>query len=104
MGADGTGWSIAMMKLKQIPVSRMQNRGNLMQSRFWAMVKNEMGWRPYAFRIEWQEQNDTLLLFIQRPDTASSYSFAYIPWAPTFTVPEEIRGQFLEQVSQKLLS
>ncbi|MFW6361304.1 MAG: lipid II:glycine glycyltransferase FemX [Spirochaetota bacterium] len=92
-----------MLKLTQIPVNRMQNRGNLMQSRFWAMVKNEMGWQPYAFKIEWQQQHDTLLLFIQRPDRATSYCFAYIPWAPTFSVPEEIRGQFLEQVSQKLL-
>ncbi len=91
-----------MISLKPIPVERMQNRRNLMQSRFWAMVKNEIGWKPHAFEIAWQEQHDTLLLFIQHPGDLS-YCSAYVPWAPTFTVPEELRGQFLELLSQHLL-
>lgn len=100
-----------MMYLKRIPVNQMANRKNLMQSRFWAMVKNEMGWQPYAFSLSWQDNRDTLLLFIQqpgKPDTqhrgkAPGFSYAYVPWAPTFSVPEQIRGQFLEQLSQELL-
>lgn len=72
-----------------------------MQSRFWAKVKNQMGWHPLAFQIIWQDWKDTLLLFIQSP--SEEYSYAYVPWAPTFLVPEEHRGLFLEQLSQHLL-
>ncbi len=90
-----------MLHLKRISVENMQNRQNLMQSRFWAKVKDRMGWHPLAFQITWQDRRDTLLLFIQNP--ANQYSWAYVPWAPTFSVPEEYRGLFLEQLSQHLL-
>ena len=89
-----------MLRLQHISIENMHNRRNLMQSRFWAMVKNRMGWKPVAFQIHWQGDQDSLLLFIQQP--SSAYSYAYVPWAPTFSVAEEFRGLFLEELSQQL--
>ncbi len=89
-----------MIYLKHISIECLQNRRNLMQSRFWAIVKGRMGWKPISFQVHWEDHTDTLLLFIQNP--TPDYSYAYVPWAPTFSVPEAQRGQFLEQLSQQL--
>jgi len=72
-----------------------------MQSRLWGLAKEAMGYSPKAFRIHWNAHKDSMVLFI-RPGR-EGFSLAYVPWAPTFFVPEEERGLLLEELSNALM-
>lgn len=89
-----------MLDLQQISLDRLDNPGNLMQSRLWAYVKHAAGHRPMAFHLHWDRHRDRLLILIQK--ISEKHSIAYVPWAPTFDIPEDRRGLFLEQLSGEL--
>lgn len=71
-----------------------------MQSKFWGLAKKTPEKQPEAFDISWKGWKDSLLVFIQRVNGQTSLT--YVPWAPTFYVPEEERGFFLEELSLTL--
>jgi len=71
-----------------------------MQSRFWGLAKHALGRRPLVFDIVWNNTRDSLLVLIQRVSNEST--IAYAPWAPTFSVSEGERGNFLEELSAEI--
>ncbi len=90
------------MALKPIDPRGVVRRRNLLQSRFWARLKEEMGWEVLGF--EWTPPEGRTpaipcLVYLSPP-------MAYLPWAPDMpsaSVPEGARGLLLEALSRELL-
>jgi lipid II:glycine glycyltransferase (peptidoglycan interpeptide bridge formation enzyme) len=79
----------------------------LPQTTYWAKVKNEQGYQPYAFKLLMQENhslsrkhNDDLLVVVRH--IGKSYTMAYVPYGPVVQPQEESQGKFLEELSESL--
>ena len=86
----------------------------LTQTSFWARIKNQQGFQPYAFKIQATkdlvspEENgnvkiqDDLLILIKYINYSSC--FAYVPYGPRIEPEFENYGIFLEELSEVLKS
>lgn len=85
----------------------LQNTAILPQTSYWARVKDEQGYQPYAFNMHFKNEpalqhaaSDDLLVVVR--DIGKSHSIAYIPYGPVTEMDEELQGKFLEELSESL--
>ncbi len=95
-------------------IEEINSTNILPQTSFWAQVKHQQGFLPYAFRlvatkdlIYPQRQfnkkiSDDLLILIKYIN--ANYCFAYIPYGPKIQPHDENYGVFLEELSELLKS
>ena len=85
----------------------LENTTILPQTSYWAKVKDDQGYQPYAFHLQVKnepniqtEKSDDLLVVVRR--IGKSHSIAYIPYGPITELDEEMQGKFLEELSESL--
>jgi lipid II:glycine glycyltransferase (peptidoglycan interpeptide bridge formation enzyme) len=85
----------------------LQNTTILPQTSYWAKVKDEQGYQPYAFNMHFKDEHalqyassDDLLVVVR--NIGKSHSIAYIPYGPVTELDEEMQGKFLEELSESL--
>lgn len=89
------------MKLVPMDYKKMPSMNSPLQSSFWAAVKHGSGWKPYAFTIEMEGWNSSVLVLVKRLFPFSS--LAYIPFGPdVFHNPLPTITEFLASLSKEL--
>ena len=101
-------------KVESKEIDEINSTNILPQTSFWAQVKNQQGFIPYAFKLvasddvldpnrqENKKITDDLLILIKYIST--NYCFAYIPYGPKIQPHDENYGKFLEELSEVLKS
>ena len=84
------------------------------QSAFWSLIKQKQGYEALAFDIKIKLKDlytsipssgyvvDDLHLIVQPINR--DYSIGYIPYGPLISPDEELRGDFIEELSEQLIS
>ncbi|HOI87093.1 MAG TPA: peptidoglycan bridge formation glycyltransferase FemA/FemB family protein [Lentimicrobium sp.] len=94
---------VSLKKTKEIVPT-----GILQQTAFWAKFKHKTGWYPLAFDIFepdpqrfgfWSHNGDILILL---KETGQEGVIAYAPYGPEIVPDEELRGLWLESLSEAL--
>ncbi len=88
------------VRVVPIDVSRLSPRDNLLQSPFWAAVKQRFGWRAYAFTVHACEVESTVLV-LERA-LPGGLSLAYIPHGPDLDAPDERHAELLVSTARAL--
>ncbi|TVR60676.1 MAG: peptidoglycan bridge formation glycyltransferase FemA/FemB family protein [Spirochaetaceae bacterium] len=88
------------VRVVPIDASRLSPRDNLLQSPFWAAVKQRFGWRAHAFSVRAQNTESTLLV-LER-GLPGGLSLAYIPHGPDFSVPDDRHAETLVSTARAL--
>lgn len=86
------------MTIKPIRVEELSTEHSPLQSLFWARSKAFLGWKPYAFEINEEQQ---LLLLVRR--LAPGFFFAYVPFGPSKSLnlealSKELKGHIPEPI------
>lgn len=86
--------------VSRIPYRDLRTKDNPMQSTTWAILKSARGMHPMSFRARTDYGTVQLLILLQQIGYGT-YA-AYCPWGPELTVPEDLRGVFLEELSEHI--
>ena len=73
----------------------------LFQSRYWSEVKARLGWKTYAFEIDFPRPDKDMLVIV-KPFGPNSVA-AYVPQGPEFVPDKEDYGAYLEAMSESVI-
>jgi len=105
---------IILKSLQRAELSFCDNAASFLQTGFWGRFKARFGWEAFAFRAEWENKVQPLL--VMRRSLAAGFSLAYIPWGPELPAPgttavlgaadlpaiDEFRGAALTELAMAL--
>jgi lipid II:glycine glycyltransferase (peptidoglycan interpeptide bridge formation enzyme) len=72
----------------------------LLQSGYWARLKERFGWVAHAFRVVLRNESCPLLLLSRR--LAPAFTLVYVPLGPSIAEPEKGREELLISLSHKI--
>ena len=89
------------MEIQRIEITELSLSGSALQTCYWAQVKQNMGWKPYAFKVQLQEESFTVLVLVK--SMLYLFSLAYIPFAPRInSLPLVHTESFLKEFCKQL--
>ncbi len=88
---------VEAMVVRSIDYKKFVCTGSVMQSSYWAAVKHGTGWKPYAFEVEDEERQFSLLVLVKQ--VLPFWQLAYIPFAPE---QSSQTGELLKQLAKAL--
>jgi lipid II:glycine glycyltransferase (peptidoglycan interpeptide bridge formation enzyme) len=90
------------MRLRVTPkkVTKLFPTDIVFQTRYWAQVKANLGWKPRAYDIDGVFSNNDMLVLIK--SLGGGISAAYIPQGPEFAPNHENYGPYLEELSESI--
>lgn len=89
-----------MDDVREIDEGGIKETANLFQSSFWVHFKQRRGHATQLFHVHYQGR-DTYVAMVHR-QCATDACFAYVPYGPDITLPEDEQGPFLEFVSERI--
>ena len=87
-------------KIIPIDIGELDANSELLQSGFWARLKERFGWSAHSVCLESGGESYPLLLLARRLAPASI--LAYVPFGPSIAEPREMREQFLLDLGQRI--
>jgi lipid II:glycine glycyltransferase (peptidoglycan interpeptide bridge formation enzyme) len=88
------------LRVEPAGLEALETNGSLLQSRFWAEFRGQLGWEPRAFRCESGGRGFALLVLV-RP-LPLRQRLAYVPHGPEGVGPEQENAPFLAALAAAL--
>jgi lipid II:glycine glycyltransferase (peptidoglycan interpeptide bridge formation enzyme) len=101
-GHEGQG-EVITVTARPVPLSRLDESEEMLQSGFWASFKQAEGWKPHAFAVEISGDGlaATYSLLALTRSFLRLFSIAYIPFGPPLD-PGSGRGAMLSSLARAL--
>ena len=88
--------------LTPIKIDQLSHSNHPFQTSFWAYLKQKNGWKPYAFRINFDESDRIIDILILTKVLPPVFAFAYIPFANLLEDLQINEAKFIQQFSRKV--
>ncbi|MBN1700102.1 MAG: peptidoglycan bridge formation glycyltransferase FemA/FemB family protein [Spirochaetales bacterium] len=85
------------IRVEQTAIRSLDGQDELFQTGFWAVFKQQFGWKPYPFRLSFNGINSSLLVLTR--NLGLGFHLGYIPMGPLLPEPESGKEDMLIALS-----
>ncbi len=90
------------LDLSSITLEQLPDTGHPFQSLYWAYLKKNNGWKPFAFQLECKELQVSEKFLVLTRTIAPLFHIAYIPFSPLSVELFSTHNGYFQQLSKKI--